>query len=84
MSYGKSSLLRKLIPKSYHFDGYNEVKCPNTRDKPFFAEGVANLGNYYLNKRIDNSGNLILEYSSVCPNGYISFKPYILSFESFP
>ena len=83
MSYGKSSLLRKLIPKSYHFDGYNETKCPNTRDKPFFAEGVAKLGEYYLNKRIDNSGNLILEYSSVCPNGLISFKPYILSFESF-
>lgn len=83
MSYGKSSLLRNLVPKSYHFDGYNEVNYPNTRDKPFFSESVTQIGQYYLTTRIDKSDNLILEYSSVCPNGIISFKPYILSFESF-
>lgn len=83
MSYGKSTLLRKLTPKSYHFDGYNEVNFPNTRDKPFFAENVTQIGQYYLTTRIDDSDNLILEYSSVCPNGIISFKPYCLSFENF-
>lgn len=83
MSYGKSSLLRKLIPKSYHFDGYNEVNYPNTRDKPFFSENVTQIGQYYLTTRIDKSDNLILEYSSICLNGIISFKPYVLSFESF-
>lgn len=83
MSYGKSSLLRNLVPKSYHFDGYNEVNYPNTRDKPFFSESVTQIGQYYLTTRIDKSDNLILEYSSVCPNGIISFKPYVLSFESF-
>lgn len=83
MSYSKSSLLRKLIPKSYHFDGYNELNYPNTRDKPFFTENVVQIGDYFLTTRIDSGGNLILEYSSVCPNGIISFKPYILSFESF-
>ncbi len=83
MSYGKSSLLRNLVPKSYHFDGYNEVNYPNTRGKPFFSESVTQIGQYYLTTRIDKSGNLILEYSSVCPNGIIFFKPYTLSFESF-
>lgn len=85
MSYGKNSLLRKLIPKSYHFDGYNELNYPNTRDKPkpFFAENVTQIGQYYLTTRIDQSNNLILEYSSVCPSGIISFEPYTLSFESF-
>lgn len=85
MSFDNSSLLRKLIPKSYHFDGYNELNYPNTRDKPkpFFSENVTKIGDYYLTTRIDKLGNLILEYSSVCPNGVISFKPYLLSFESF-
>lgn len=83
MSYGKASLLRKLIPKSYHFDGYNELNVPNTRDKPFFSEATSQIGNYYLTTRIDGAGNLVLEYSSVCPYGVISFKPYILSFERF-
>lgn len=85
MSHGKSSLLRKLIPKSYHFDGYNELNYPNTRDKPkpFFAENVTPIGHYHLTTRIDSSNNLILEYASVCPSGIISFKPYTLSFESF-
>lgn len=83
MSNDRSSLLRKLTPKSYHFDGYNEVNYPNTRDKPFFSENVVPIGDYYLTTRIDYEGRLILEYSSVCPNGMISFEPYILSFESF-
>lgn len=83
MSLSNSSLLRKLIPKSYHFDGYDELNYPNTRDKPFFSESVTKIGDYYLTTRIDKSDNLILEYSSVCPNGVISFKPYVLSFESF-
>lgn len=83
MSLSNSSLLRKLIPISYHFDGYDELNYPNTRDKPFFSEGVTKIGDYYLTTRIDESDNLILEYSSVCLNGVISFKPYVLSFESF-
>lgn len=83
MSYGKSTLLRKLVPKSYHFDGYDELNCPNTRDRPFFTEGSITVGDYNLNTRFDTSGDLVLEYTSVCPNGVISFKPYILSFESF-
>lgn len=83
MSNDRSSLLRKLTPKSYHFDGYNEVNYPNTRGKPFFSENVVPIGDYYLTTRIDYEGRLILEYSSVCPNGMISFEPYTLSFESF-
>lgn len=83
MSYGRSSLLRKLIPKSYHFDGYNELNCPNSQGKAFFEEGIAKLGDFNLVTRFDNKGNLVLEYSNVCPYGIISFEPYKLSFESF-
>lgn len=83
MSYGKNALLRKLVPKSYHFDGYNELNCPNTRDKPFFTEGSTAIGDYYLNTRLDSYANLILEYNSVCPYSKISFEPYTLYFEDF-
>lgn len=83
MSYGKSTLLRRLVPKSYHFDGYNELNCPNTRDRPFFSEGSTRIGDYNLNTRFDSYGNLVLEYNSVCPYGKISFKPYFLHFEDF-
>lgn len=83
MSSSNSSLLRKLIPKSYHFDGYDELNYPNARAKPFFTENVVEIGNYHLMTKFDTSGNLVLEYSSVCPNGIITFKPYVLSFEKF-
>lgn len=83
MSYDKSSLLRKLIPKSYHFDGYNELNFPNSHNQPFFAEGTKKIGKYYLTTKLTKSDVLSLEYSSVCPQGVIKFMPYELTFEDF-
>lgn len=83
MSCGNRSLLRKLVPKSYHFDAYNELNCPNNRDRPFFEDGVISIGKYYLSKRLEDDDTLVLQYSSVCPNGHILFKPYRLTMETY-
>lgn len=83
MSFDKSAVVRSLVPKSYHFDGYNELNCPNSRDKPFFTDNVVQLGKYYLKTRMANTSTLYLEYDSICPRGEISFTPYKLTLESF-
>lgn len=82
MSYDSSSELRSLVPTSYHFDAYNELNSPNSRDRPFFEEGVVTLGDYYLTKSLDGN-TLILQYSSVCPNGHIKFRNYRLTFDDY-
>ena len=79
----KASLVRQLVPKSYHFDGYNELNCQNSRDKPFFADNVIQMGEYYLTVRMTNKNEIVLEYGSVCPKGEITFKPYKLSLETY-
>ena len=53
MSSDNRSLLRDLVPKGYHFDAYNELNSPNSRDRPFFEEGVVPIGKYYLSKKIN-------------------------------
>lgn len=83
MSSDNKALLRELVPKGYHFDAYNELNSPNSRDRPFFEEGVVPIGKYYLSKKINNEGSLVLQFSSVCPHSHISFEPYILSFEEY-
>ncbi len=83
MSSDNRSLLRDLVPKGYHFDAYNELNSPNSRDRPFYEEGVVPIGKYYLSKKINKDGALILQFSSVCPHSYISFEPYILSFDEY-
>lgn len=83
MSYGSSSAVRELVPKRYHFDAYNELNSPNSRDRPFFENGVVPIGEYFLVKELENKDTLILQYNSVCPNGRISFKPYRLTFQKY-
>lgn len=83
MSHGSSSELWNLVPKGYHFDAYNELNSPNSRDRPFFEEGVVPLGDYYLTKSFEKSDTLVLQYSSVCPYGLIPFKPYRLTFDEY-
>lgn len=83
MSYDKTSLLRELVPKGYHFDAYNELNSPNSRDRPFFEEGTIPIGEYYLSKRFENDDTLVLQYSSICPKGHILFKPYRLTLETY-
>lgn len=79
----KASLVRQLVPKSYHFDGYNELNCSNSRDKPFFADNIIPMGEYYLTVRMENKNQIVLEYGTVCPKGEITFKPYKLSLETY-
>ncbi len=83
MSFDSRSQLRDLVPKGYHFDAYNELNSPNSRDRPFFEEGVIPIGKYFLSKKLVNSDTLILQFSSVCPNGHILFKPYSLTFKEY-
>lgn len=83
MSSDNRSQLRDLVPKGYHFDAYNELNSPNSRDRPFFEEGVIPIGDYYLTKKFDSNSSLILQFSSVCPHGHISFEPYVLTFEEY-
>lgn len=84
MSYGSSSELRNLVPKGYHFDAYNELNSPNSRDRPFFENGVVPLGEYYLTKTlVDEGQTLILRYSSVCSKGNIKFGSYKLTFDKY-
>lgn len=79
----KAYLVRQLVPRSYHFDGYNELNCQNSRDKPFFADNVIQMGEYYLTIRMENKNQIVLEFDSVCPSGEITFKPYKLSLETY-
>ena len=75
--------VKNLVPKSYSFDGYNELNCPNSRDKPFFADNVIDLGDYTLTTRLERNNTLSLEFSTVCKKGKIIFKPYLLSFDEY-
>lgn len=84
MSYGNSSLaIRELVPKSYLFDAYGKRNFPNSRDRPFFEDGIVHLGDYLLIKRLESHNVLSLQYENVCHKGHISFKPYRLSFEKY-
>jgi len=83
MQNSKTLLLRNLIPKSYHFDGYNELKCSNSRDKPFFSDNVIEMGDYNLTTRLLSPTTLSLEFSSVCPKGKIIFNPFVLTLKDF-
>lgn len=83
MFHGNNSAIRNLIPKGYSFDAFNELNSQNIRDRPFWESSTIKLGNYYLNKKFENNGDLILEFSSVCPNGLISFQPYRLTFSNY-
>lgn len=83
MHSNKTFFVRNLIPKSYHFDGYNEIKCPNSRDKPFFTDNVIPMGNHNLTIRLVNENTVVLEFSSVCPDGNITFSPFTLTLKDY-
>ena len=83
MAKDKTYAIRQLVPKSYHFDGYNELNCPNSRDKPFFGDNVIQMGERHLTIFLLNKQTISLQFSSVCPFGKISFAPYELSIEGF-
>lgn len=83
MAKDKKALLRQLVPKGFHFDGYNELNCPNSRDKPFYSDNTISMGEWFLTTRLQNSQILHIEFSSVCPRGKITFEPYVLSLDEF-
>ena len=83
MNRDRKALIRQLIPKSYHFDGYNLINCQNSRDRPFFTNGTVTIENYTLTCNFVDKDKLSLNYESVCPIGKILFEPYILSIDEF-
>ncbi len=79
----KTLPLRRLVPKSFHFDGYNELHCPNSRDAPFFTPNSVEMGKHLLNISTDGSDTISLNFSSPCSDYYISFEPYNLSISEY-
>lgn len=79
----KAMFVRQLVPKSYHFDGYDLVDCRNTRDRPFFGDCTVPMGEYMLTIRRLGVEKISLEFESVCKNGMIYFEPYELTINEF-
>lgn len=79
----KSYLVRQLVPKSYHFDGYNKLNCPNQRDRPFFQDNVIPMGDHYLTTRLICQNTLLIEFTSICYLGEITFETYWLSLDTY-
>lgn len=79
----KVSPIRHLVPKSYHFDGYDELNCPNARDKPFFSDNVVPMGEYTLTTRLVDEQTLEVLFSSICPEGRITFQPLRITLEEY-
>lgn len=84
MGYDKTYLVRQLIPTKYHFDAYNLVNCPNSRDKPFFSNNVIQFDDeHYLTIQLVNKDKISLTFSSVCEHGEITFLPYYITLDNF-
>lgn len=84
MNQGKAVALKRLVPKSYHFDGYNEINRQNSRDKPFFSQNTVSFGErYYLHIKQWADEYVILNFESPCGYGMIAFGSYHLSFDEF-
>lgn len=83
MANDNLALLRQLIPKGFHFDGYNELNCPNSRDKPFFSDNIIPMGEWFLTTRLHTAQTLRIEFSSVCSCGKIIFEPISLTLDDF-
>lgn len=83
MKYETTDLLRQLVPKSLHFDGYNKFNCPNSQNLPFFTDGHFELGDYLLTTSLASPTTVYLNYSSICQKGKIVFEPYCLTLDEF-
>lgn len=84
MNYDKASLVRQLVPTKYHFDAYNQVNCPNSRDKPFFSDSIIQFDDeHHLTISLVNRDKISLTFSSVCPHGEIRFQPYYMTLKDF-
>lgn len=81
--YDKTSLVRQLVPKSYHFDAYDLINCQNSRDKPFFSENVIPMEKHFLTTKLIDKNKLRLDFSSVCPKSDVQFEPYYLTLDEY-
>lgn len=81
--YDKTSLVRQLVPKSYHFDAYDLINCQNSRDKPFFSENVIPMEKHFLTTKLMDKNKLRIDFSSVCPKSDIQFEPYYLTLDEY-
>lgn len=81
--------LFKLVPKSFHFDGYDIVNCPSSSDKPFFSNNIYFLGAYRLRitRCYGDDAAVRLSFDIPCifndTRAKISFKDYVLTIENF-
>lgn len=78
-----TSLVRQLIPKSYSFDGYNEINCASPRDRPFFSDHTVNLGDYCMTAKLTGSETISLMFASTCSFGKVTFGTYALTLETY-
>lgn len=84
MNHDNVVALKRLVPKSYHFDGYNELNRQNSRDKPFFSQNTVSFGErYYLHIKLGAAESVILDFESPCGYGRIVFGSYHLSLNEF-
>lgn len=83
MNYEQTSFIRQLIPKSFGFDAYNSINCPNFREKSFFSNNVIPMGTHYLKTRLVSDTLVKLEFSSVCPKSEIQIMPYYLTLDKY-
>lgn len=87
--YNTNAILN-LVPKSFSFDGYNIVNCPNTSDKPFFSDNTYILDKYTLTtklrKKPQTPEELTLIFSNPCAKNHtavINFKEFTMSIYDF-
>lgn len=81
--YETEDLVRMLVPKSFHFDGYNEVNCPNVSKRAFFGENIFKIGNHQLITHLEDRNTLSIYFSSVCEEKRIVFESFRLSLNDY-
>lgn len=83
----KTLLLRRLCPKSYHFDGYDVVNHHPFFPRPFFStHKVEEMTTKDYTLSVDyheDIDSIELKFESVCHKSVITFEPYYLRFEEF-
>lgn len=78
----KTMLIRQLVPRSFSFDGYDEIGC-QARDRPFWGDNIIPMGDYILTVRRNDMDSISLLFQSVCSKKNVLFSSYELTFDEF-
>lgn len=81
----RTLFLRELIPKAYHFDGYDRINHASHGQQPFFTTNVIKYSdNHTLLTTYDSYTDVLtLHFSQFCQKAGVKFLPYDLSFKEF-